>query len=211
MKMTVLGATGATGEQILRRGLAAGHEVTAVARRPEVVRESHPRLRVVAGDVLQPASLPAAIAGTEVVLSALGSRAMREPTTVYSAGTAAVLAAMREAGVQRFIGITAAPLGPKDQHGALERYLVNPVLWWFFGAQYADMRAMEELVAASDRDWTVFRPPRLTHTAATGQYRLAMDAPLPRARIVSRADLAAAMVAAAQDPTLVGHAVSIAA
>ncbi|MGH3549901.1 MAG: NAD(P)-dependent oxidoreductase [Pseudonocardiaceae bacterium] len=207
----MLGASGATGEQILRRGLAAGHQVTAVARCPEAVQESHPRLRVVAGDVLQPASLPAAIAGTEVVLSALGSRAMREPTTVYSAGTAAVLAAMGEAGVRRFIGITAAPLGPKNQHGVLERYLVNPVLWWFFGAQYADMRAMEALVAASDRDWTVFRPPRLTHTAATGHYRLAIDAPLPRAQTVSRADLAAAMVAAAQDPTLVGHAVSIAA
>jgi putative NADH-flavin reductase len=211
MKMTVFGASGATGEQILRRGLAAGHEVTAVARRPEAVQQAHPRLRVVAGDVLRPASLPAAIAGTEVVLSALGSRAMREPTTVYSAGTAAVLAAMHEAGVRRFIGITAAPLGPKDQHGALERYLMNPVLWLFFGAQYEDMRAMEALVAASDRDWTVFRPPRLTRNAATGHYRLAVDAPLQRARTVSRADLAVAMVAAAQDPTMIGHAVSIAA
>ncbi|PZS38494.1 MAG: hypothetical protein DLM62_13470 [Pseudonocardiales bacterium] len=67
------------------------------------------------------------------------------------------------------------------------------------------MRAMEAVVAASDRDWTVFRPPRLTNTAATGRYRLAVDAPLPRARTVSRADLATAMVAAAQDPTLAGH------
>ena len=70
---------------------------------------------------------------------------------------------------------------------------------------------METLVAASDRDWTVFRPPRLTHAAATGRYRIAVDAPLPRAWTISRADLAAAMVAAVRDSTTVGHTVSIAA
>jgi putative NADH-flavin reductase len=210
MKLTVFGASGATGEQILLRGLAAGHELTAVARRPQAVQISDSRLRVVAGDVLRPASLPPTIAGADVVLSALGSRTRREPTTVYSTGTAAVLSAMREVSVRRFIGITAAPLGPKEQHGALERYLVHPMLWWFFGPVYEDMRRMETLVAASDRDWTVFRPPRLTNTAPTGRYRLAVDAPLPRARTVPRADLATAMLAAAQDLTLVGHTVSIA-
>lgn len=211
MKLSVLGATGATGEQIVRHGLAAGHEVTAVVRRPEAVRVADPWLRVITGDVLQPASLAPGIAGAGAVLSALGSRTMRRPATVYSAGTAAVLDAMREAGVRRFVGITAAPVGSRAQQSPLDRYLVHPLLWRAFGPVYADMRRMEALVAASDRDWTVFRPPRLTNAAATGRYRLAVDAPLPRAWTISRADLAAAMVAAAQDPALAGHAVSIAA
>ena len=211
MKLTVFGATGATGEQIVRAGLAAGHEVTAVVRRPDAMRVADPELRVVAGDVLQTESLPPGVAGAGAVLSALGARAMRRPTTVYSAGTAAVLGAMREAGVRRFVGITAAPVGPRAQQSPLDRYLVHPLLWWAFGPVYEDMRRMETLVAASDRDWTVFRPPRLTHAAATGRYRLAVDAPLPRAWTISRADLAAAMVAAVRDSTTVGHTVSIAA
>jgi uncharacterized protein YbjT (DUF2867 family) len=37
MKLTVFGPTGSTGEQIVRQALAAGHEVTAVARRPEAI------------------------------------------------------------------------------------------------------------------------------------------------------------------------------
>lgn len=119
MKLTVFGATGPNGEQIVRHGLAAGHEVTAVVRNPDAMRVADPRLRVITGDVLQPESVPPAVAGAGAVLSALGSRTMRQPTTVYSAGT---------------------------------------------------------LVAASDRDWTVFRPPRLTDAAATGRYRLAVDA-----------------------------------
>ncbi|HEY6423294.1 MAG TPA: NAD(P)H-binding protein [Pseudonocardiaceae bacterium] len=212
MKLAVFGPTGPTGEQVLRRALAAGHEVTAVARRPEAIAVTDQRLRVVAGDVLGTASaLRDGVAGADAVLSALGGRARRRPTTVYSAGTAAVLAAMRDTDVDRFVGITAAPVGPDDQNGALDRYVAHPLLHRFFGGDYDDMRRMEDVLAASDRAWTVLRPPRLTGSAFTGRYRTAVDAPLPRARTISRADLAAAMLAAAQDPALIGHAVTIAA
>lgn len=210
MKLTVFGPTGATGEQIVRQALAASHEVTAVARRPEAVSLTNPRLRVVPGDVLDPASLRDGIAGSYAVLSALGSRQANRPTTVYSAGTAAVLDAMREMGVRRFVGLSAVPVGPDDQKSALERYLVHPLLHRFFGGGYDDMRRMEDLLAESDRDWTVCRPPRLTNGASTGRYRTAVDGPLPHARSVSRADLAAAMLAAVKDPTLIGYAVTIA-
>lgn len=73
------------------------------------------------------------------------------------------------------------------------------------------MRRMEDLLAESDREWTVFRPPRLTDREFTGRYRNAVDASLPHARAVSRADLAAATLAATQDPALIGHVVTIAA
>ena len=210
MKLTVIGPTGATGEQIVRQALASGYEVTTVARRPEAVALTDPHLRVVRGDVLDPASLGEGIVGADAVLSALGSQQANRPTTVYSTGTAAVLDAMRETGVRRFLGISALPVEPEDQKSTLERYLVHPLLHLFFGGGYDDMRRMEDLLAASDRDWTVFRPPYLTNGASMGRYRIAVDSPLPRARSVSRADLAAAMLAAVKDPALIGHAVTIA-
>jgi hypothetical protein len=71
-----------------------------VVRRREAVRVAGPRLRVITGDVLQPAFVLPGIAGASAVLSALGS-AMRRPTKVYSAGTAAVLGAMDEEGMRR--------------------------------------------------------------------------------------------------------------
>lgn len=211
MKLTVLGPTGGTGEQIIRQALAAGHAVTAVARRPEAVTVSHPRLRVCPGDVLDPAWPAAGIAGADAVLSALGARVGRGPTTVYSAGTAAALAAMDTAGVRRFIGVTAVPAGPEAGKSALDRHVVHPLLRQFFGGGYDDMRRMEHLLAASQSDWTVFRPPRLTNKPLTGRYRTAVDAPLARARTVSRADLAAAMLAAIDDRALLRKAVTIAA
>ena len=169
MKLTVFSPTGSAGEQLVRQALAAGHEVTSVARRPDAVTPTDPRLRVVLGDVLDPASLHDGVVWADAVLSALGSRQMNRPTKVYSADTAAVLAAMCDAGARRFVGVTAIPVGSEDQKSALERCLVHPLLHRFFGGGYDDMRPIEDLLAASDRDWTVFRPPPLTNGASTGR------------------------------------------
>jgi uncharacterized protein YbjT (DUF2867 family) len=72
------------------------------------------------------------------------------------------------------------------------------------------MRRMEQILGASDTDWTVFRPPRLTNGPLTGQARTAVGKPLPGGRMVSRADLAAAMLAAINDPATVRQTVATA-
>jgi putative NADH-flavin reductase len=72
------------------------------------------------------------------------------------------------------------------------------------------MRRMESLLAASDVEWTAFRPPRLTNAAATGRYRIAIDTALSRAFSVSRANLAAAILSAIDNRALFRHAVTIA-
>jgi putative NADH-flavin reductase len=210
MKLTVFGPTGGTGTELLHQALAAGHEVTAVARRPEAIRTEHARLRVVDGDVFDSASLREPLAGVEAVVSALGSREGNRPTTVYSAGTAAILTAMREEGVRRFVGLSAAPIAPDEHKTLVERRVLTPVLYRFFGGGYDDMHRMETLLTESDRDWTVFRPPRLTNKPRSGQYRTAVDAPLRAGRSLPRADLAAGMLDVINDPSTIGHTLTIA-
>ena len=59
MKLTILGATGATGTALTGQALAAGHEVTAVVRDPaRLAVPAHPRLRTVTADVMDPPPLP---------------------------------------------------------------------------------------------------------------------------------------------------------
>lgn len=210
MRLTVFGATGRTGAQLVRAALAAGHEVTAVVRRPDAVGVCHSRLRVVLGDVLGPDPLTDAVAGADAVCSALGSRTPRQPTTLYSAGVGAMLAAMAQTDVSRIVVVTAIPAEPAELKSHLDRTVLHPLLHLFFGGGYDDMARMETLLARSDRDWTVLRPPRLTNRAATGRCRMAVDAALPHARTLSRADLAAAMLAATGDRNLIRHAVNIA-
>src|ERR1700720_3068189 len=82
MKLTIFGATGATGTCLTRQALAAGHEVTAVVRDPSRLPvPAQPRLRTVIADVMDPASIIPAIAGADAVISAVGPRGTG-PTTV---------------------------------------------------------------------------------------------------------------------------------
>lgn len=210
MRLTVFGATGGTGTLLVEQALSDGHSVTAVVRRGWPGPQ-HARLRVAVADALDPGSLPPALDRADAVLSALGSAQARRPTRVYSAGATAILAAMREFGIRRFVAITALPIAPPDQQDALHHRLVNPLLHRFFGGAYQDMRQMEAVLAAGDRDWTVLRPPYLRDGPATGVWRAAVDAPLPHAWTLRRADLAAAMLAATTDDRLIRHSVNVAA
>ena len=73
MKLTIFAATGGTGRQVLEQAVAAGHEVTAVARNP---RKLHAQVRTVTADFLapDPAALRSAVEGADAVLSGLGPR-----------------------------------------------------------------------------------------------------------------------------------------
>lgn len=212
MKIVVLGPTGGTGAQLVGQALAAGHDVTAVARRPDAVADEHQNLRVVAGDVLEPASLEGTFDEAHAVLSALGSHSGRKPTYVYSRGMINVRAAMVRSGVRRILAISAVPASPPEEKNMLDRLVVHPLLNAFFGGSYDDLRRMEaDLRNAGDVDWTVFRPALLRDGAATGTYRMAVAEPLPRARSITRADLAAAMLAGIDDTALLNKIVTVAA
>lgn len=193
MKMTIFGSTGGTGRELVRQALDAGHEVTAVARDPAALITTDPRLAVRHGDVLYPDSLPAAINGADVVLSALGTASGSAPTTVYSSGVRNILEAMRAAQVTRFVGISAAPVIARSERAGFER-VAFPILYRFFGGTYEDLRRMEDVLRSSEADWTVLRPPMLTDKAATGSYRTAPDGNVKGGRKLTRADLAAAML-----------------
>ncbi|HEX7338842.1 MAG TPA: NAD(P)H-binding protein [Rhodanobacteraceae bacterium] len=74
MKMVLFGATGHVGRAILNEAVARGHAVTAVVRdaaRLGVVPES---VRVVVGDVAQPATWREAVRGQDAVIASLSAR-----------------------------------------------------------------------------------------------------------------------------------------
>jgi uncharacterized protein YbjT (DUF2867 family) len=209
MDLTVFGGTGPTGRELIRLALADGHRVTAVVRNPAALPDPPVGLTVRTGDVLDAASLSGCLDGADAVLSALGSRAGRAPTTVYSAGIEHILDAMHAAGVRRLVALTAIPVAPREQRSRSQRML-DQLLHAAFGPSYDDMARMEQRLRASDVDWTVIRPPRLTNKPATGRYRTAVNAALPGGPSITRADLARAMLATLDEPATVRAAVAVA-
>src|SRR5688500_3399097 len=103
MQILILGASGATGRQIVAQALDRGDRVTAFVRDPARLPLTHPGLRMVQGDVSDAAAVARAMQGQDAVLSALGvGRPLRHDAAVV-AGIGHVIAAMRAGGVRRLV------------------------------------------------------------------------------------------------------------
>lgn len=107
MRIALFGATGGTGREILRQACEGGHDVTAVVRDPARVGETHARLAVLQADVMDPAAIAPAIRGHDAVVSALGSRAGRVPTTICTGSARSIVATMEAEGVRRLLVVSA--------------------------------------------------------------------------------------------------------
>lgn len=101
----IAGATGYVGGRLLHTLESRGHRVRCLARQPESLRERvAPSTEVVQGDVLDPASLPAAMAGVATayyLVHAMGSAKSFETEDRRAAESFAKAA--RDAGVNRII------------------------------------------------------------------------------------------------------------
>ncbi|MFJ1611587.1 NAD(P)-dependent oxidoreductase [Streptomyces sp. NPDC088251] len=210
MRITVFGATGGVGQEIVRQAVAAGHEVTAVVRDPA-------RLPVLLSDVQvhaaagldDPEALREAVAGRDAVLSALGSRG-RKADGVAERLTRSVLAAMEAEGVRRLLVVSAAPIGPRPADDPLVDRMVRKVVGAVLKEVYADLTRMEAALAGSATDWTSVRPPKLTNGPLTVKYRTVIGGSPRGGRTISRADVAHAMLALTDDPAAVKQGVGVA-
>ncbi|MEU0940608.1 NAD(P)H-binding protein [Embleya sp. NPDC005971] len=192
MNLLVVGAAGGTGARLVGQALIAGHHVTALARHPERITTRHERLRVVAGDALNRSSIDVVLPGHAAVLSALGATT-RARTTIYSQGTANLRRSMAGAGVRRLICLSSGALDSGAGTPAAQRLVTRLIIRPLHRHAYADMRRMEDDLAADDTvDWTVIRAPMLSNGPHTGSYRFTHDGddPLDRPTQISRADLA---------------------
>lgn len=153
MKLFVIGATGRTGQEIVRQALARGHEVTAFVRSPEKIILRNGQLATVRGDPMDENQLFDAMQNQEAVFSTLGPRKVFEQTSMLRDSAKATTRAMKRAGVNRLIVLSAAAHFP----GALNR-----VASFIMSRHMQDSLAMEAVVQGDGLDWTIARPPRLT-------------------------------------------------
>ncbi|MEU8543422.1 SDR family oxidoreductase [Streptomyces sp. NPDC048717] len=209
MKLTVFGATGGVGREIVRQALDAGHEVTAVVRDPARFTVTGPRLEVFRSDLSDPEALRPAVAGRDAILSGLGARRLAD-AGVATRLTRSVLRAMEAAGTRRLLVVSAAPVGPPPERQSLADKAVVAAVSATLRKIYDDLREMEAELAASGTDWTSVRPPRLTDQPVTGHYRRVVGGTPAKGRTIARADVAHAMLAMADDPATVRQGVGIA-
>ena len=151
-RIFLTGGSGFVGSHVLPALLEAGHEVVALARTPRAAaaisqrNAAHAaRLTTRIGDVTDPATLPAALAGCDAVVHLValprdwnkGADLLR----VNTAGTESLIAAASATGVTRFVHLGA--LGVQDREEL----------------HYAKSKARaERAVRESSLDWTILKP-----------------------------------------------------
>ena len=185
MAIAVLGASGRAGSEIVKELVARGHEVIAIARKPEAI-PALPGVTARAGDASDPAALAALIRGTDAVISALH----------FDVSAATLLAALKQAGVGRLLvtgGAASLEVAPGVRLIDTPEF---PEAWK--GAAQGGIAFLDALKGETAIDWTFFSPaafifegPRL------GTYRGGKDQLVTDAKGESRisfADYAIAMV-----------------
>jgi len=148
MKVLVTGATGFVGREIVRELPRAGHETHILTRDGYAdgteAAEKGLSAQIHFGNILNPDSLQRACQGMDAVVHLVGIISEIGENTfenIHTRGTKNVVTAARDAGVKRFIQMSALGTRPN----AAARY--HQSKW-----------AAEEIVRSSGLDWTIFRP-----------------------------------------------------
>jgi putative NADH-flavin reductase len=169
LRVLIVGATGGTGRQLVAQALQRGYVVTALARNPGALDITHPRLRVVRGDVLDAASVDEATRGQDAVVSALGHKKFFPPNRILSHATRNLMRGMEAHGVDRFVCETTLGIG--NTAGRMGLYYTLFVIPVILPSYFWDKTRQELLIAQSRLSWIIVRPGALTNGARTGKCR----------------------------------------
>jgi uncharacterized protein YbjT (DUF2867 family) len=167
VKIAVTGGTGFVGQAVLDMMADRGIAARALARK---VPDNRPEVEWIAGNLGDAGALGELVSGTDAVIHIAGLTNNPDPAqfeVANVAGTAAMLDAAQQAGVDRFVFVSS--LSARE-----------PKL----SAYGASKAAAEDLVGRSKLDWTTVRPPAVYGPRDTDMFELFRSArygfiPLP--------------------------------
>jgi uncharacterized protein YbjT (DUF2867 family) len=198
-RIVVIGGHGKVALRLARILSERGDRVTSVFRNPDHAADvagtgAHP----VVADIeqLDTDALTVLLAGQDAVVFSAGAGG-GNPSRTYAVDRDAairVIDAAGRAGVRRFVMVSYFGAGP--DHGVPQSDPFFP---------YAESKAAADAhLRASDLDWTVLGPGRLTLEPATGRIAIGTA---PRGREVSREDVALVAAAALADDSTIGRTI----
>jgi len=201
MKIAIIGATRGIGLAMAQGALADGHDVTALARRPDRMPIDHARLQIIAGDAQNPEAIAKVAEGQDVVCDCLGTTNVTQTITMFSqcaANLSKILTAE-----QLLIAVTGMGAGDSRGHGGfLYDYLFMPIV---LRRMYADKGRQESIIKRNVARWIIVRPGFLTNGPHTGRYRALTNLQGIHGGRISRADVADFMLSQAKLPRFIGQ------
>lgn len=188
----VAGATGGTGQQVVRELKAAGYEVRALVRDPASARNLLGYgVEYATGDVRDRATIDSALKGVRYAISAIGATRKdpaNGPEFVDFQGVRNLADAAAAAKVDQLVVVSSAGVTREDH--PLNKMFDNVLIWKGRG---------EDAVRASGVPYTIIRPGGLTDQPG-GQSGVRFEQGDKGTGFIPRADVARVCVAALKSP-----------
>ncbi|RYG35458.1 MAG: NAD-dependent epimerase/dehydratase family protein [Chitinophagaceae bacterium] len=173
MIITIFGATGMVGKQLVREALIMGHHVKAFGRNVFTANfPSHNNLEIISGALFDEDQVFKAVQGSDAVISVVGGSIDGLDKT-RSVGMKNIVKQMEKAGVKRIIA-----LGGKGILDSGESLLMDePDYPQEFLAVGKEHYTAYQILKDSDLDFTVIGSPDIIEGYPTGSFHTSPDAP----------------------------------
>jgi uncharacterized protein YbjT (DUF2867 family) len=202
-RVVVVGARGRTGLLIVKALIKHGDAVVATIRNPKHMAEMvklGAETHVLDLDTSPLADVEHAFAGADAVVFAAGSAESDPKSDIDRKGVQRTVRVAMKAKVPRYVAISAL--------GATTK-LPKTFDWPGMKAYYAAKKTANKVVRNSSLFWTIIEPGSLSDGRATGKIALSEGKDEVADKKISRADVAATVLAVLAEPKSAGHTFQI--
>jgi putative NADH-flavin reductase len=200
-RVTIFGATGRTGVEVVKKALEAGYDVCAFVRTDGAgvpasflklqVDYGNEKLQIVLGNINDPLDLDRAIETSDAVISCIGAPpSLGENNDFFVASANAITSAMERNGTRRLVVVTAAQAKrmSKAWYDSNASIADNASRTMYWQTHYKHIAELERSIEAKTDllDFTFIRPAQLDEKSTDESYQVEPDTffinggPLPR-------------------------------
>ena len=190
MKILLLGATGRTGKKIIEEAVKRGHEISAIARNPEKLKDY--KIDITMGTPYEYETVEKAMGGCEAVINTLNvSRKsdnpwapLSAPRDMISRSASNALKAMEKLGLKRFVALSTIGAGRTWQTApGILKFIVSISN---LKVAFRDHGRQENLLENSNMDYTICRAPMLSDIRNDTGAVATPESKKPASRVLSR-------------------------
>jgi len=189
-RVTVFGATGRTGLEVVKRALALGYDVCAFVRidgsgiPPALIKLQNDygtdKLQMVVGNITDPFDLDRAIETSDAVISCIGAPpSLSESSDFFESTAKAIVEAMERNGTRRLVVVTAAQAKrmSKAWYDTNASIVENASRTMYWQSHYKHIAALEKFIESKSDvvDFTFVRPAQLDEKSTDESYQAEPD------------------------------------
>jgi putative NADH-flavin reductase len=178
MKLVIFGATGFSGQAILKLALSKGLQVTVLVRNKSAITIQNENLTVIQGNVLDSDDVKKVLENQDAVIQCLGvgGKGDGKPTTFISDATKIIVEEMEKQDIKRLIAMSNVGAGNSL---AFQPWVFTKIILPYFMKWLRviidDKNRMEPTVMNSELDWTIVRCPNIVDKSPKGNVHATLD------------------------------------